>query len=67
MTPVSDPTADAARSGETWLFNIPPNQYKRFLNFLRKHDCLLPYREFRVSAKPDLDPEPMSFGRDSGN
>jgi len=31
----------------TRLFNIPPNQYKRFLNFLRKHDCLLPYREFR--------------------
>jgi DNA-binding NtrC family response regulator len=31
----------------TRLFNIPPAQYKRFLNFLRKHDCLLPYREFR--------------------
>jgi two-component system, NtrC family, response regulator len=31
----------------TRLFNIPPGQYKRFLNFLRKHECLLPYREFR--------------------
>jgi hypothetical protein len=31
----------------TRVFNLPPNQYKRFLNFLRKHDCLLPYRDFR--------------------
>ena len=31
----------------TRVFNIPPDQYKRFLNFLRKHDCLLPYRDFR--------------------
>ena len=31
----------------TRVFNIAPNDYKRFLNFLRKHGCLLPYREFR--------------------
>jgi transcriptional regulator with PAS, ATPase and Fis domain len=31
----------------TKLFNIPPTEYKRFLTFLRKHDCLLPYREYR--------------------
>jgi DNA-binding NtrC family response regulator len=29
------------------LFNIPPDDYKKFLDFLRKHDCRLPYREFR--------------------
>jgi transcriptional regulator with GAF, ATPase, and Fis domain len=29
------------------LFNLPPDDYKRFLNFLRKHDCQLPYREYR--------------------
>lgn len=29
------------------LFNLPPGDYKRFLNFLRKHDCQLPYREYR--------------------
>src|SRR5580765_7782869 len=29
------------------LFNMEPHQYKRFLNFLRKHDCQLPYRTFR--------------------
>jgi hypothetical protein len=23
------------------------NDYKRFLNFLRKHDCQLPFKEFR--------------------
>lgn len=31
----------------TRLFNIPPHEYKRFLNFLRKHDCQLPFREYR--------------------
>jgi transcriptional regulator with GAF, ATPase, and Fis domain len=31
----------------TRLFNMDPRDYKRFLNFLRKHDCQLPYRDFR--------------------
>jgi DNA-binding NtrC family response regulator len=31
----------------TRLFNMPPRHYKRFLNFLRKHGCQLPYRDFR--------------------
>ena len=29
------------------LFNMDPSDYKRFLNFLRKHDCQLPFKEFR--------------------
>jgi transcriptional regulator with PAS, ATPase and Fis domain len=29
------------------LFNMEPNDYKRFLNFLRKHDCQLPFKEYR--------------------
>ena len=29
------------------LFNMEPNDYKRFLNFLRKHECQLPFQEFR--------------------
>jgi transcriptional regulator with PAS, ATPase and Fis domain len=29
------------------LFNLDPGDYKRFLNFLRKHDCQLPFKEFR--------------------
>jgi transcriptional regulator with PAS, ATPase and Fis domain len=29
------------------LFNMEPRDYKKFLNFLRKHDCQLPFKEYR--------------------
>jgi len=29
------------------LFNMEASEYKRFLNFLRKHDCQLPFKEYR--------------------
>jgi transcriptional regulator with GAF, ATPase, and Fis domain len=29
------------------LFNMEPKDYKRFLNFLRKHDCRLPFKDYR--------------------
>ena len=29
------------------LFNMPVEDYKRFLSFLRKHDCHLPFQRFR--------------------
>ncbi len=29
------------------LFNLESRDYKRFLNFLRKHDCQLPFKDFR--------------------
>jgi transcriptional regulator with GAF, ATPase, and Fis domain len=29
------------------MFNMEPRDYKRFLNFLRKHDCQLPFKEYR--------------------
>jgi DNA-binding NtrC family response regulator len=29
------------------LFNMSQGDYKRFLNFLRKHDCQVPFKEFR--------------------
>ena len=29
-------------------FNMPCDDYKRFLSFLRKHDCHLPFQRFRV-------------------
>jgi len=32
------------------LFNMPPTDYKRFLNFLRKHDCHMPFQRFRSAA-----------------
>ena len=29
------------------LFNMAPTDYKRFLGFLRKHECHLPFKEYR--------------------
>ena len=29
------------------LFNLPPTDYKRFLSFLRKHNCHFPVQAFR--------------------
>jgi transcriptional regulator with GAF, ATPase, and Fis domain len=29
------------------MFNMEPQEYKRFLNFLRKHDCQVPFRDYR--------------------
>ena len=29
------------------LFNMTESDYKRFLNFLRKHDCQMPFQRFR--------------------
>ena len=39
------------------LFNMPPDDYKRFLGFLRKYDCHLPFQRFRTipSAMPDRE------------
>ena len=31
----------------TRMFNMDPRDYKKFLNFLRKHQCLLPFKEYR--------------------
>jgi two-component system, NtrC family, response regulator HydG len=30
------------------LFNLPPDDYKRFLSVLRKHHCKLPFQAFRT-------------------
>ena len=30
------------------LFNMPPQDYKRFLGFLKQHDCHLPFQRFRM-------------------
>jgi transcriptional regulator with GAF, ATPase, and Fis domain len=30
------------------LFNMEQSDYKRFLNFLRKHDCQVPFKEYRT-------------------
>jgi transcriptional regulator with PAS, ATPase and Fis domain len=39
------------------LLNMNPGDYKRFLNFLRKHECHVPFERFR-SAR--LRPRPMA-------
>ena len=38
------------------LFNLPAEDYKRFLSFLQKHDCQMPFQRFRMaSAQPYRD------------
>jgi DNA-binding NtrC family response regulator len=39
-------------------FNMPPDDYKRFLNFLRKHQCQLSFQPFRTDATHT--PRPLS-------
>ncbi len=34
------------------LFNMEPRDYKRFLNFLRKHDCQIPVQGLSVVCRP---------------
>jgi|SRR5688572_10633882 len=42
------------------LFNMPAQDYKRFLNFLRKHEAHMSVHEFRVSPVP---PRPVTGDR----
>ena len=41
------------------LFNLRPEDYKRFMNFLQKHDCLIPFQSFRV-VSDSRDRQPPS-------
>jgi DNA-binding NtrC family response regulator len=45
------------------LFNMQPGDYKRFLSFLRKHDCHVPYRPFRVvpALENHVQREPVAY------
>lgn len=36
------------------LFNMDPQDYKRFLNFLRKYGCHMPFQRFRVAPGREL-------------
>jgi hypothetical protein len=42
------------------LFNMPNDDYKRFLSFLRKHDCHLPFQRFRTAPVRTSLPAPTS-------
>jgi transcriptional regulator with PAS, ATPase and Fis domain len=48
------------------MFNMPEADYKRFLNFLRKHECQMPFQRFRnLSAR--LDTGDMDAGTSAQN
>ena len=34
-------------------FNMPPAEYKKFLNFLRKYQCHVPFQSFRMAQPRD--------------
>ena len=38
------------------LFNMESSDYKKFLNFLRKHQCQLPFKDFRQITHADTRP-----------
>ena len=38
------------------MFNLPPSDYKRFLSFLQKHDCHVPFQLFRAVAATQDSP-----------
>jgi DNA-binding NtrC family response regulator len=37
------------------LFNMEPQDYKRFLNFLRKYGCHMPFQRFRMAPGRELE------------
>jgi transcriptional regulator with GAF, ATPase, and Fis domain len=46
------------------LFNMPQDDYKRFLNFLRKHQCHMPFQRFRaIPPRTAASAENPSAGR----
>ena len=44
------------------LFNMESSDYKKFLNFLRKHQCQLPFKEFRQVEPLSRRAAPMHEG-----
>jgi transcriptional regulator with PAS, ATPase and Fis domain len=46
------------------LFNMPADDYKRFLGFLRKYQCHMPFQQFRsASTSRDAGRQPAPPGR----
>jgi hypothetical protein len=40
------------------LFNMETEDYKRFLNFLTKHQCHMPFQNFRMASVKRTAPRP---------
>jgi hypothetical protein len=34
------------------MFHMPQSDYRRFLSFLRKHDCNMPFQRYRMMGEP---------------
>jgi DNA-binding NtrC family response regulator len=48
-------------------FNMAPEDYKRFLNFLRKYECHVPFQLFRnMPPRPEPQSEPVAARPESG-
>jgi transcriptional regulator with PAS, ATPase and Fis domain len=46
------------------LFNLEPGDYKRLLNFLRKHQCQVPFQRFRSARPAPVETESGGHRRD---
>src|ERR1700730_2735897 len=44
------------------VFNMQPDDYKRLLSFLRKHQCHMPFQKFRTAS---ARPEHLGVGREA--
>lgn len=42
------------------LFNLPSTDYKRFLSFLQKYDCQMPFQKFRMATAPGVSAPPAA-------
>ena len=49
------------------LFNMPPEDYKSFLNFLRKHQCHMPFFKFRCLPAPEAETKSNTAGSAAPN
>ncbi len=45
------------------LFNLPPQDYKRFLNFLQKYDCQMRFQKFRMVSSAVVRAQPPRTGK----
>ena len=47
-------------------FNMPPDDYKKFLAFLHKYQCYMPFQQFRSAAIKSVQDEASRSGGGSG-
>jgi transcriptional regulator with PAS, ATPase and Fis domain len=48
------------------LFNLPPTDYKRFMSFLQKYDCHMPFQPFRIVPAVRTPQETAAASRAAG-